>query len=95
MSYRLENWTTAQMYMKMNENVKKEGKKNRKEREEDGKKEKRRKQKIKLTFRWTRDLKFRPIAQKWMTMNENVKKEETNEKNERKMKKTEKAKTKS
>ena len=34
-------------------------------------------------------------TQKWMTMNENVKKEEkNNEKNERKMKKTEKAKTK-
>ena len=28
------------------------------------------------------------IAQKWMTMNENVKKEEKNEKGERKMKKT-------
>ena len=34
------------------------------------------------------------IAQKWMTMNENVKKEEKNEKDERKMKKTEKMKTK-
>ena len=35
------------------------------------------------------------IAQKWMTMNENVKKEEKkNEKDERKMKKTKKTKTK-
>ena len=35
------------------------------------------------------------VAQKWMTMNENVKKEEKkNEKNERKMKKTKKTKTK-
>ena len=34
------------------------------------------------------------IAQKWMTMNENVKKEEKNEKDERKMRKTEKMKTK-
>ena len=35
------------------------------------------------------------IAQKWMTMNENVKKEEEkNEKDERKMKKTKKTKTK-
>ena len=34
------------------------------------------------------------IAQKWMTMSENVKKEEKTEKNERKMKKTKKTKTK-
>ena len=35
------------------------------------------------------------LAQKWMTMNENVKKEEKkNEKDERKMKKTKKMKTK-
>ena len=33
------------------------------------------------------------IVQKWMTMNENVKKEEKNEKDERKMKKTKKTKT--
>ena len=40
MSYWLEIWTTAQMYMTMNENVKKEGKKKRKEREEDESKKK-------------------------------------------------------
>ena len=34
------------------------------------------------------------IAQKWMTMNENVKKEGKNEKDETKMKKTKKTKTK-
>ena len=34
------------------------------------------------------------IAQKWMTMNENVKKEEENEKDKRKTKKTKKTKTK-
>ena len=34
------------------------------------------------------------IARKWMTMNENVKKEAENEKDERKMKKTKKTKTK-
>ena len=34
------------------------------------------------------------IAQKWMTMNENVKKEEKNDKDERKMNKTKKNKTK-
>ena len=34
------------------------------------------------------------IAQKWMTMNENVKKELKNEKDERKTKKTKKTKTK-
>ena len=34
------------------------------------------------------------IAQKWMTMNETVKKEEKKEKEERKMKKTKKTKTK-
>ena len=34
------------------------------------------------------------IDQKWMTMNENVKKEEKNEKDERKTKKTKKTKTK-
>ena len=39
-------------------------------------------------------LEIRNIAQKWMTMNENVKKEERNEKDERKMKKTKKTKIK-
>ena len=34
------------------------------------------------------------ISQKWMTMNENMKKEEKNEKDERKMKKMKKTKTK-
>ena len=34
------------------------------------------------------------VAQKWMTMNENTKKEEKNEKDERKMKKSKKTKTK-
>ena len=34
------------------------------------------------------------IAQKWMTMNENMKKEEKNEKDERKMKKMKQMKTK-
>ena len=34
------------------------------------------------------------LAQKWMTMNENVKNEEKYEKDERKMKKTKKTKTK-
>ena len=34
------------------------------------------------------------IAQKWMTLSENVKKEEKNEKDEGKMKKTKKTKTK-
>ena len=39
-------------------------------------------------------LEIQIIAQKWMKMNENVKKEEKNEKDERKMKKAKKTKTK-
>ena len=39
-------------------------------------------------------LKIWTIAEKWMTINENVKKEEKNEKDEIKMKKTKKTKTK-
>ena len=45
--------------MTMNENVKKEENK-RKGREKDEEKRKRGKQKIKLTSRWARGLKFRP-----------------------------------
>ena len=39
-------------------------------------------------------LEISAMAQKWITMNETVKKEEKNEKDERKMKKSEKTKTK-
>ena len=71
MSQKLEIWTTAQKWMTMKENVKKEEKTEKDERKMK-KTKKNENKKIKLTFRSAGDLKFGPQIR--CKLNENVKK---------------------